>query len=101
MGERFASGFKHGSMSVELYVPQGQDPQKPHEQDELYFIIEGTSILWIEGSEFQCAPGDAFFVKAGAAHHFLSFQMISKPGWYFGDPRVEKPIFHEFNRFID
>ena len=32
---------------------------------------------------------------------FLSFQMISKPGWYFGDPRVEKPIFHEFNRFID
>jgi len=73
MGERFASGFKHGSMSVELYVPQGRDPQKPHDQDELYFIIEGTSILWVEGSEFQCAPGDAFFVKAGEEHHFLEF----------------------------
>jgi len=84
MGERFASGFKHGSMSVELYVPQGRDPQKPHDQDELYFIIEGTSILWVEGSEFQCAPGDAFLLRPEKSIISLSSLMISKLGSYFG-----------------
>ncbi|MEW6206038.1 MAG: cupin domain-containing protein [Pseudomonadota bacterium] len=87
MGERFARGFKHGSMTVELYAPQGKDPQKPHDQDELYFIIEGSSLLLIEDSEFECAPGDAFFVKAGQAHHFFKFSEDFKTWVVFWGPK--------------
>src|SRR5437868_15069012 len=29
-GERYAEVFKHGTLSVELYTPQGQDWQTPH-----------------------------------------------------------------------
>ena len=90
MGERFASGFKHGSMSVELYAPQGQDPQKPHEQDELYFIIKGFSRLLIGEKEFECAPGDAFFVKAGEKHHFLEFSDDFKTWVVFWGPKGGK-----------
>ena len=46
-GERFASAMSHGSMSVELYAPFTSDPQTPHVQDELYFIISGTGVLAI------------------------------------------------------
>ena len=41
-GERFAEAFAHGSMSVELYVPDGSDPQQAHERDEVYFVVSGS-----------------------------------------------------------
>ena len=34
VGERFTSAMSHGSMSVELYAPVGNDPQTPHIQDQ-------------------------------------------------------------------
>jgi hypothetical protein len=46
-GERFAVGLAHGSMSVEYYAPVGSDLQTPQEQDEIYFINNGTGPLVI------------------------------------------------------
>lgn len=73
MGERFTAGLNHGSMSVELYAPQGNDPQTPHEQDELYFVQAGSAELRIGAERFSCAPGDVFFVVAGVDHSFETF----------------------------
>lgn len=69
-GERFALAFAHGTMSVELYAPTGQDPQTPHAQDELYFVYSGDGDLWIDHERHACQPGMAFFVAAGTRHHF-------------------------------
>ena len=73
MGERFVEAFKHGSMSVELYAPRGIDPQTPHAQDELYFILTGTGVLSIGGARHTFEPGACFFVAAGVEHRFESF----------------------------
>lgn len=73
MGERFARGFAHGTMSVELYAPRGHDPQTPHVQDELYFIMQGRGDLIIAEERHACAAGDAFFVAAGVTHRFENF----------------------------
>ena len=43
-GEPFAVAFRHGTMTVELFAPKGQDTQAPHAQDELYFIHSGSGI---------------------------------------------------------
>ena len=72
-GERFAKAFAHGSMSVELYAPVGDDPQTPHEQDELYFVQSGEATLVLRGERFSCTPGSVFFVPARAAHKFECF----------------------------
>jgi len=72
-GERFARAFAHGSMSVELYAPIGNDPQAPHAQDELYFIHSGEGEIVIAGERHSVAPGDAFFVPAGVEHRFENF----------------------------
>ena len=73
MGERFAQGLAHGSMSVELYAPSGTDPQQPHAQDELYFIHSGTGVIVIAGHRNAFEPGYCFFVAAGVDHRFEQF----------------------------
>ncbi|MBU3748834.1 MAG: cupin domain-containing protein [Burkholderiaceae bacterium] len=72
-GERFAQALAHGSMSVELYSPVDADPQSPHAQDELYFVISGTGEFLLEDKRMSFAPGTALFVPAGKAHRFESF----------------------------
>lgn len=72
-GERFVRAFAHGSMSVELYAPIGMDPQSPHSQDELYFVISGTGDFVNGDERVRFSPGSAFFVPAGQQHRFESF----------------------------
>lgn len=66
--------FNHGSMSLILFAPEGNDFQTPHSQDELYIVIEGSGILEREGEEFPFRSGDALFVKAGEQHRFSKFE---------------------------
>ena len=73
MGARFALGLQHGTMSVELYAPRGDDPQTPHSQDELYFIHSGTGMLRIASECHAFGPGTCFFVAAGVEHRFEEF----------------------------
>ena len=69
----FVEMMKHGSMSVELYVPQKVDLQEPHQQDELYVVIsgKGTFINGDTSKPFQ--TGDVLFVPAGVVHRFEDF----------------------------
>lgn len=73
MGERFTRAFSHGTMSVEIYAPVGGDPQTPHTQDELYFIISGTGEFIMADERYKFCPGTAFFVPAGVEHRFENF----------------------------
>jgi mannose-6-phosphate isomerase-like protein (cupin superfamily) len=72
-GKRFFVGMAHGSMKVELYKPIGRDPQQPHEQDELYFIVSGRGTFFRDGDRRPFAPGDVIFVEAGVLHRFEDF----------------------------
>lgn len=73
MGERFAKAFAHGTMSVELYAPVDHDPQTPHDQDELYFVVRGSSEFLLNSERMSISSGDAVFVPAGAVHRFENF----------------------------
>ena len=65
--------FAHGTLAVELYTPQGQDPQKPHTRDEIYFVTRGSGQLF-DGKERQAVgPGAFIFVPAGQVHRFEDF----------------------------
>lgn len=65
--------FRHGSMSLVLYTPEGKDYQTPHEQDELYVVMQGSGVLEVNGEAFSFSEGDALFVPAGAPHKFVKF----------------------------
>jgi mannose-6-phosphate isomerase-like protein (cupin superfamily) len=65
--------FKHGSMSVVLFAPQGRDYQDSHEQDELYVVLSGSGTLVLDDSSILFSQGDVLFVPARQHHHFESF----------------------------
>ena len=72
-GKRFFVGMAHGSMTVELYKPIGRDPQAPHTQDELYFVVTGRGTFFKDGERRPFGPGDVIFVEAGLEHRFEDF----------------------------
>lgn len=65
--------FKKGNVTLVFFAPRGTDYQTSHDEDEFYFVARGNGELVIEGETFKCETGDAFFVPAGAAHHFENF----------------------------
>lgn len=77
--ERIAAGrlyqefLSTGSMSGGLYeLPAGaEDPQRPHRQDELYYVIAGRAEFECDGRRQTVGPGSAIFVEAGAEHRFV------------------------------
>lgn len=70
---RFATLLRRGSLLVELYAPQGHDPQTPHAQDELYVVISGSGYFVNNGERKPFGPSDVLFVPAGFAHRFENF----------------------------
>ncbi len=72
-GERYAEPFTHGSMRLGMYAPRGYDPQSPHDQDELYFVLSGSGVLVHDDQRSRFKAGDALFVAAGIEHRFEDF----------------------------
>ena len=65
--------LKYGSLLLGVYAPRGEDPQEPHEQDEVYVVMRGHG-TFVNGAERKAfAPGDLLFVPANVVHRFEDF----------------------------
>jgi mannose-6-phosphate isomerase-like protein (cupin superfamily) len=71
--EPFKELFSHGSLSVEIYKPEGVDLQQPHNRDELYVIASGSGFFVNGASRERCETGEVLFVPAGGVHRFEEF----------------------------
>jgi len=71
----------HRSTGLELgvYVLVAPEPdrQQPHEDDEVYVVLEGSGVLETEGASHPVAEGQAIFVPAGAEHRFSGYEQLS------------------------
>jgi mannose-6-phosphate isomerase-like protein (cupin superfamily) len=78
-----AGGYEiiHQSAGLEIgvYVLVAPEPdrQQPHEDDEIYIVLEGTGVLDVEGTKTQLREGQAMFVAAGAEHRFSAYETLS------------------------
>ncbi|MES4887023.1 cupin domain-containing protein [Streptomyces sp. NPDC096012] len=64
--------LRERNMSVGLYALDAgeQDPQKPHNQDEVYFVVSGRASITVGLETTEVARGSVVFVPAGVAHKF-------------------------------
>ena len=71
----------HRSAGLELgvYVLVAPEPdrQQPHEDDEVYVVLEGSGVLDVEGTRVELQEGHAVFVPAGAEHRFIGYEQLS------------------------
>lgn len=90
-GKTFCELFRHGSMSLEIYAPQGHDPQQPHAQDEIYVVISGQGLFQNGAVVAPFRAGDFLFVPAGVEHRFLEFSEDFKTWVIFYGPVGGEP----------
>ena len=71
----------HESAGLELcvYVLVAPEPdrQQPHEDDEVYIVLEGSGVLEVENEQIPVKEGSAVFVEAGADHRFSAYEHLS------------------------
>ena len=60
------------SMSAGLYVlpAGGSDPQKPHHEDEMYYVIRGRARFRAGDQNADVSAGSVLFVAAEVEHRF-------------------------------
>ncbi len=78
-----AGGYEvvHRSAGLEIgvYVLVAPEPdqQQPHEDDEVYVVLEGAGVLEVGDERVELREGHAVFVPAGAEHRFVGYEQLS------------------------
>lgn len=64
-------------LGVYVLVAPEPDRQQPHEDDEVYVVLEGSGVLEVEGDQHALSEGHAVFVPAGADHRFTAYEQLA------------------------
>jgi mannose-6-phosphate isomerase-like protein (cupin superfamily) len=81
--KRAGGGYEvvHESPGLEIgvYVLVAPEPdrQQPHEDDEIYVVLEGSGTLEVDGVATPHREGHGLFVEAGADHRFTGYEGLS------------------------
>jgi mannose-6-phosphate isomerase-like protein (cupin superfamily) len=64
------------ALSCGLYrLPAGaRDLQAPHDEDEVYYVLEGSGRVRVEDEERRVGPGSLLYVRATAEHSFFEVE---------------------------
>ena len=59
-------------LSAGLYVLEAgaRDPQSPHTEDELYYVVSGRGSITVDDERRDVVAGSLVFVAAHVPHHF-------------------------------
>lgn len=68
----FLEFLRHPALSLGLYqLPAGGvDRQKPHTEDEVYYVVGGRGVINVAGEDRAVQPGSVIYVAAGVEHFF-------------------------------
>ena len=64
------------TLSCGIYrLPAGSDDmQSPHDEDEVYYVVEGKARMMQADNMIDVTPGTVLFVKATETHSFFEIQ---------------------------
>jgi mannose-6-phosphate isomerase-like protein (cupin superfamily) len=71
-GERYLEFLRVPAMSAGVYVlpAGGADPQSPHTEDEMYYVVRGRARMRAGSEDQTVSEGSIIFVAAGVEHRF-------------------------------
>jgi mannose-6-phosphate isomerase-like protein (cupin superfamily) len=75
-GRLYQEFLRVPSISAGLYVLEAgaDDPQRPHQQDEIYYVIAGRAQIRVGGEDRAVQAGCVVFVARHAEHRFHSIE---------------------------
>ncbi len=73
-GELYLEFLTASTMSVGVYAlaAGSADPQRPHTEDEIYYVLDGRGRIRIDDDDMEVKPGSVIFVASGQLHNFHS-----------------------------
>jgi mannose-6-phosphate isomerase-like protein (cupin superfamily) len=68
--------LKVPDLSMGLYVlpAGGTDPQSPHTEDEVYYVVSGKAQITVAEESHGVQAGSIVYVGKNVAHHFHSIE---------------------------
>lgn len=71
-GKLYLEFLRVPAMSAGVYVlaAGGTDPQSPHKQDELYYVVRGKARMKAGSEDQEVTQGSVIFVAAEVEHRF-------------------------------
>ena len=81
--------FEAPTMSLGVYelAAGSDDPQQPHTEDEVYYVVGGRGQVRIGDEDSEIGQGSVIFVAAGVEHRFHSITEDLKLLVVFAPPR--------------
>jgi len=75
-GKSWLEFLRVPALSVGIYsLPAGaEDPQDPHTEDEVYYVVSGRATLRVGSEDRVAKPGSILFVAANVKHRFHSIE---------------------------
>ncbi len=73
---KYQEFLKVPSLSCGLYklAAGSTDMQSPHDEDEVYFVLDGRAKMRIGGEERSVGPGTFLYVSATEEHSFFEIE---------------------------
>ncbi len=73
-GELYHEFIRANNLSVGLYILEAgaTDPQSPHTEDEIYYIVSGSGMIQVAGEDRPVTPGSVIYVDEQIDHRFHS-----------------------------
>jgi len=71
-GKRYSEILRVPAMSAGVYVlpTGGTDPQSPHKENEMYYVVRGRARMRAGSDDQAVGEGSVIFVAAGVEHRF-------------------------------
>jgi len=71
-GKSYLEFLRVPALSLGLYVlpAGGTDPQQPHAEAEIYYVLGGRGSIVVGEERRSIQPGSTIFVAAGVEHRF-------------------------------
>jgi mannose-6-phosphate isomerase-like protein (cupin superfamily) len=64
-------------VGVYVLVAPEADRQQPHDDDEVYVVLEGSGVLDVAGERVELDEGHSAFVPAHVEHRFVGYEQLS------------------------
>jgi len=92
-GRSYLEFLRVPTLSVGLYnLPVGGvDPQQPHTEDEVYYVVGGRGYIRVEAEDRTVEPGTVIFVAAHVEHRFHSISEDLKILVFFAPAENNNP----------
>ena len=76
LGKLYLEFLRVPSISAGLYIltAGSVDPQRPHTEDEIYYVVRGRATIRVADEDRPVGPGSVIYVAAGVPHRFHTIE---------------------------